>query len=96
MGNKSGMAIASLILGILSIVSLILGLISIFMLWLLFVGIIFPILGLIFGIIALRKISKDKSIGGKGKAVTGIVLSSIVLAIYILILVIGLLFSSFF
>jgi len=75
--RTSGLAIASLVLGIIGLV--------------LFMTIIPPvvcsILAIIFGAIALKKIKKDSSLkGGRGLAITGIVLGIITL---ILVIVLG-------
>lgn len=65
---KNGLAIASMVLGILAFVS------SIFL-----VGLLLAPFGLILGIVALVKASrKPFEYGGKGFAVTGVVLSSLV------------------
>ena len=78
MGKTSGLAITSMILGI---VSLILG-------WIPILGWIIFSLAIIFGIIALTKISKDENLEGKGMAIAGIVMGAIPL-IGLIILVLG-------
>ncbi len=83
MGETSGYAIASLILGI---ISLIIGWIPIF-------GWIFIILALIFGFTALKKIKNNHNITGRGLAIAGIVMGLIPLVITLLItLLVGLSF----
>lgn len=65
--TKNGIAIASMILGILGFLTAIL-----------LVGFIFAIIGLILGVTALVKSSRKPTIyGGKGFAVTGVVLSAL-------------------
>ena len=49
---------------------------------------VFPLLGLIFGIVALVEISKDKKLGGKGLAIASIVIS-VVWPILVFLLVMG-------
>lgn len=76
----AGLAIASLVLGIVSIVGAI---------PLSFVTIVVALVGLILGIIALRKVSKGTG-GGKGMAIGGVVTSAIgfILSAVVLIFVI--------
>lgn len=78
--QSQGLAIASMILGILSIVGL-----------LCFVGALTAIPGLITGIMALNRISSDpQRYGGRGMAITGVTTSVIALigtVIVILILI---------
>jgi len=81
MSKTSGKAIASLVLGI----------ISIFLGWIPIVGWAITITGLVLGIIALSKISKDKNLSGRGMAIAGIVLASISLVINVLLVGIGIL-----
>ncbi len=80
--QTSGLAIASLIFGILS---LIIGWIPVFG-WLIFV------LAIVLGFIALRKIKQDKSLTGSGLAIAGIVLGFISFVIFILFF--GLIFAG--
>lgn len=86
MGKTSGLAIASLVLGIFSLV---VGWIPIF-------GWIFISLTLVFGFVALSKIKKDEKVEGKGLAIAGIILAAIPLVVTILftLLVGGNIFSS--
>lgn len=67
----NGMAIASMVLGILSILTTC-------------VGIILGIIGLILGIVALNQI-KQSGQSGRGMAIAGIICSSAGLVIYLLI-----------
>ncbi|MFO8015629.1 MAG: DUF4190 domain-containing protein [Candidatus Woesearchaeota archaeon] len=78
-GKTSGLAIASLVFGILSFI---LG-------WVPILGWLIVILAIVFGIIALVKISKDPTIGGKGMAIAGIVLGGILLAISVILMGVG-------
>ncbi|MCY7347713.1 MAG: DUF4190 domain-containing protein [Pyrinomonadaceae bacterium] len=65
---KSGLAIASMILGILGFVTSIL-----------LIGVLIAPVGLIFGIVALVKANKKPNVyGGKGFAIAGIVLSAMI------------------
>ncbi len=73
--ETSGFAIASLILGI---VSIIIG-------WIPVVGWILSLAGLIIGIIAIGSINKKRNLEGKGFAIAGTTLSSVALIIWILI-----------
>ncbi len=77
--KKNGMATASLILGIIGIIT-----------GLFFIGSLFGLLAIIFGIIALVKASKTPEIGGKGKAIAGIIMGAIVIIIILITMVIGL------
>jgi len=77
--QKSGLAITSLVLGIISFFPLL--------------GFFIGIAGIIFGIIALVKI-KNNGLGGKGLAITGIILS--VLGICGTLLIYGTLFYMLF
>ena len=61
--QTSGLAIASLILGIFAFIPAI--------------GFLLGITALVLGIIALVKTKKDNNTGGKGMAITGIVLGSL-------------------
>ena len=64
--KKNGMATASLVLGIIGVIT---GIIAI--------GSLLGILAVIFGIIAIVRASKNPEIGGKTKAIVGIVLGAI-------------------
>ena len=75
--KTSGIAIASMVLGIFSIIF---GWIPVF-------GWAVILTGLIFGIWSLLTIQKDKDSSGKGFAITGIILSSISLIIVVLLIV---------
>ncbi|MBU1204696.1 MAG: DUF4190 domain-containing protein [Nanoarchaeota archaeon] len=54
---------------------------------------LFPIVGLILGIIALSKIKKDPSLKGRGLAIAGVIISSLFMIIPLLIVI---LFVAFF
>lgn len=77
--KTSGMAIASLILGILSIM---LG-------WIPVLGWLIILVGLGLGIAALVKISKNENLKGKGLAIAGIVLSGLALFLFVILVGIG-------
>ena len=47
---------------------------------------LFPPLGLVFGIIALVQISKNERYKGKGFAIAGVIISSVILAVFLLML----------
>lgn len=72
----AGLAIASLVLGIVSLIGII-PVIS-------FVACLTAITGLVLGIIALRKVAKGTG-GGKGLAIGGVVVSAVALIISVLI-----------
>ena len=78
--KTSGLAIASLVLGILSIL---LG-------WIPFFGWIFIILTLVFSIIALTVSTKNNQMKGRGMAIAGLVLGivSLLIALMVIILII--------
>ena len=65
-GSNSGLAIASMVLGII---------------WVFYIG---SVLAVILGHVALSKMKKDPSIGGRGFAVAGVVLGWIGVGIFIL------------
>jgi len=65
-GKNSGLAIASMVLGIV---------------WVFYIG---SVLAVIFGHVALSKMKKDPSIGGRGFAVAGVVLGWLGVGIFIL------------
>lgn len=65
--ETSGMAIASLVLGI----------ISLFLGWIPVFGWLIVILAVTFGFLALRSIKEDSSIKGRGLAIAGIILACI-------------------
>ena len=71
-GGTSGLAIASLVNGI----------VWIFAFWIFALG---SILALIFGYVALSQIKKDPSIGGRGMAIAGVVLGWIGVGIQLLV-----------
>ncbi len=77
--KNSGMAIASFVLGLCSLP---LG-------WIPFLGQIISILAIVFGIIALNQIKKNKKLSGKPFAIWGIVLGSLWLAIFIITIIAG-------
>ena len=66
-----------------AITSLILGIISLFLGWIPLLGWIMIVLSILFGIIALFKISKNNTLQGKGLAIAGIILGAISLIIVI-------------
>jgi len=70
-----------------AITSLILGIVSIPFIWVFGIGIILGILSIIFGIISLRNIKKEK-LAGKNMAIAGIITGciSIILVLFIVIL----------
>jgi len=76
MSKTSGLAIASLVFGILSVLA---G-------WISYFGLIVIVPSLVCGILALRTISKNKNAKGKGLAIAGIMLGSIGLLIQLIIL----------
>jgi len=57
-----------------SIVSFVLGLCSLFLFWIPILGLVIPILAVIFGFVALSKIKKNSELQGKGLAIAGLVL----------------------
>ena len=65
-GKKSGMAIASMVLGII---------------WVFYIG---SVLAVILGHVALSKMKKDPSIGGRGFAVAGVTLGWIGVGVFLL------------
>ena len=77
--RTSGLAVASLVLGILS-----------FPLY--FVGVILGVLAIIFGALAIGKTNREPNLGGKGMAVAGLVLG--IVAILLWVLLMALVFSS--
>ena len=77
--KTSGMAIASLILGVLA---MLLGWIPVLR-WLII------LVGLGLGIAALMKISKDENLKGKGLAIAGIVLSCLALFFFVILMGLG-------
>jgi hypothetical protein len=68
--QKSGLAIASLVLGIVSFIPL--------------VGVLLGILAIIFGIVSFSKIKKE-NLGGRGFAIAGIILGILGLLISVLV-----------
>jgi hypothetical protein len=77
--RTSGLAIASLVLGILSVFFSPLG-----------------ILAIIFGGVAISQTGKDTTLGGRGMAITGLVLGIVIIAIWIIAIVFwGAIFSTF-
>jgi len=74
---KNGMATASLVLGIVGVVT-----------GIVFIGSLFGVLAIIFGAIALSRMAKKPEIGGKTKAIIGIILGVVAIAL--------LLFASIF
>lgn len=74
MTKTNGLAISSMILGILSL----------FLFWIPIVGFLLPLLALILGIVSLRKISKNES-AGKAFSIVGIVLGALFLIVGLLI-----------
>ena len=72
--RNSGLAIASLVLGIVSYP-------------LYFIAIFPGALAIIFGAVSIGQINRDPSIGGKGMAVAGLVLGIIAVAFWILVVI---------
>ena len=73
--RTNGMAIASLVLGIVGVLACFL-----FIPW---------ILAIIFGIIGIKQCNEDPSYTGKGMAVAGLVLGLVAAAVILLVLVAG-------
>lgn len=73
--KNSGMAVASLVLGLCSL----------FLFWTLVV----PILAVVFGSVALVNIKHDKNLIGKNMAMWGIVLGLFWFALFLLLILIG-------
>ena len=71
--KSSGMAIASLVLGVCSL----------FLFWTLIV----PILAIIFGFVALKEIKYNRELVGKKMAIWGIVLGFLIFALIILMVI---------
>lgn len=87
--TTSGMAVASFVLGIFSFL---IG-------WIPFIGQIPSILAVVFGFVGLSNIKKSKSLGGKGLAISGIILGAFWLVLGILLISIGIglgVISNFF
>ncbi len=87
--TTSRLAIASLVLGILSLLSPILGWISLYVrafgiliIILFFLGIISSFLAIILSLVALNRIRKDTTLEGKGMAIAGLVLGIVAVALY--------------
>lgn len=64
---KKGLAVASLVLGILALIGCLIPLLNV-------VSILLAIVAIVLGVLAVRAVKKGRS-GGKGMAVTGIILS---------------------
>jgi len=79
LAKASGMAVASLILGICSIV---LG-------WIPLLGWAIIITGFVLSLVTLKKLSKDKKLHGRGMAIAGLVMSSISLFFFVILIGIG-------
>ena len=67
---KNGMATASLVMGIIGVVT-----------GIIFIGSLFGLLAIIFGVVALLRVAKKPEIGGKTKAIIGIVLGGVAIAL---------------
>ncbi|WP_294357772.1 DUF4190 domain-containing protein [uncultured Clostridium sp.] len=79
MQKNSGMAIASMVLGILGIFFSITFILS-------FLGVILALVGLVLGIVSKSQIEREKEIlTGRGMAMAGIICSSIALGLVVLI-----------
>lgn len=79
MAQKKGLAIAGMVLGILTIILFFTGLFAI----------ICAIVGIVLSIIALKKANKEpKDYGGKGMALAGIICGAIGLLLAIIVLII--------
>lgn len=72
---SSGLAIASLVMGILGFI----------LMWIPILGFLLALLALIFGIIALTQINRTPAIRGKAMAIIGIILGVIALIFNILV-----------
>jgi len=81
-GKPNGLAIGSLVLGILSLLISVWG------------GFVLGIVGIILGAIALKKIKEDPSQTGRGMAIAGIVLG--VISIVVMVLVVSVFGALFF
>ncbi len=75
--QSNGMAIASLIIGIFALV----------LSWSMVFGIILGVLAVIFGFLGKKKATTDLSVGGRGLAITGLVLGFTGIAIALLIII---------
>jgi len=77
MGNISGLAITSMILGI----------VSLFLIFIPILGQLLPIVAIVLGIIGLRNINQDNTLSGKGMSIAGIVVGAVALVISVIIIV---------
>ena len=85
-GQKKGIAITGMVLGILSIILF-------FTSW---VAMIIGIAGIILSIITLKKANKDpKNYGGRGMAIAGIICGAVGLVLAAVVLVITIVFISY-
>jgi uncharacterized membrane protein len=80
----------------LAITSMILGIVSVFLFWIPIFGLLLSLTGLTLGIISVRKISSDKNLTGKGLAITGIVLSAIMIIPSLIFTIIGISYFGVF
>ncbi len=79
--KASGMSIASLVLGIVTVLG---G----------FYLLVPPILAVVFGHIGLGKTKKDPNVGGKGLSITGLILGYLGIAIFVAMIVGGIIFAA--
>lgn len=76
--RTSGLAIASMILGILSLVFC----------WLpYFIGVMMSVLAIIFGGVAMGQTSRDPTLGGRGMAIAGLVCGIVSIAILVILVI---------
>jgi hypothetical protein len=75
--RTSGLAIASMVLGILSLVFC----------WFTYIGVPVGILAIIFGGIAMSQTGRDPTLGGRGMAIAGLVCGIIGIAIWVLLII---------
>ncbi len=81
--KTSGLAIASMVLGIISIP----------LLFIYLIGLVFSIASIVLGIVAITKINKNKQ-KGKGMAIAGIVTGGFTILLFILLLLLSVMLYS--
>ena len=74
--RTNGLAITSLVCGILSLV----------LFWIPWLGFLLGILAIIFGGVAISQIRKDPSLGGRGMGIAGLVCGIIGVAIWVIVI----------